>query len=149
MEVYYPPTGFYFKVEISGLGAQLDNSFQEVSGITAQLGTTEIGEGGENRFKYQLPTHTKYNNLVLKRGLVTKDSDLLTWCMNTIGSDLTNPIERKNIVVHLWNEEGNPLMSWNFTNAWPVQWQVSEFNAMNNQVVIEQLEFTYNYFNKV
>ena len=68
----YPPVGFHFRVEfgLDGAGDQ-DSRFQEVGGLSAELGTEELQEGGENRFVHRLPTLPKYGNLVLKRGLLT------------------------------------------------------------------------------
>ena len=43
---YYPPVGFHFKVEFQGLsGAKADDvRFQEVGGLTMELGIEEIQE---------------------------------------------------------------------------------------------------------
>ncbi|HEX6181118.1 MAG TPA: phage tail protein, partial [Chitinophagaceae bacterium] len=66
---YYPLVGFHFKVEFSGVGnSDNDTRFQEVSGLTAEIGTEELQVGGENRFSYRLPTRARFGNLVLKRG---------------------------------------------------------------------------------
>ena len=46
--------------------------------------TKEILEGGENRFKYKLPTQSKYQDLVLKRGLIPIKSKLATWVKKTL-----------------------------------------------------------------
>jgi hypothetical protein len=49
--VYYPPVGFHFKVEVQDLPAKEDDvKFTEVSGLSVEMGTEEIAEGGENRF---------------------------------------------------------------------------------------------------
>jgi len=81
---YYPPVGFHFKVEFSGVGnADMDTRFQEVSGLTAEIGTEELQVGGENRFSYRLPTRARFSNLVLKRGML-KDSELITWFSRAI-----------------------------------------------------------------
>jgi phage tail-like protein len=147
MGVYYPPVGFYFKLSITGVSSSLDFAFQEVSGITSEMGMEEITEGGENRFKYKVPTGTKYGNLIVKRGLVTNNSQLATWCSKTIGSDLSDAITTKTINVTLMNQNSQPLMTWNFMNAWPVKWSVSDFKSMEGEIVVESIEFAYTYFN--
>lgn len=71
MAAYYPPVGFHFLVEFEGLGTESkDHQFQSVSGLSVDIETEEIAEGGENRFKHKFPVKTKYPNLVLKRGLL-------------------------------------------------------------------------------
>src|ERR1700741_339996 len=145
MGVYYPPVGFYFRLSITGVTSSLDFAFQEVSGISGEMAFDEITEGGENRFKHKLPTGTKYGNLTVKRGLVTVNSQLATWCSQTIGSDLSAAITTKSINVTLMNPKGQSLTTWNFVNAWPVTWSVSDFKSMEGEIVIESIEFAYDY----
>ncbi|HEX7288870.1 MAG TPA: phage tail protein [Candidatus Angelobacter sp.] len=151
---YYPPPAFYFTVTVIGSGAALalltgiDASFKEVSGIRAEFGTEEVTEGGENRFVHRLPQAAKYANLVMKRGVVTKDSFLAEWVGQTIGSTLSLPIIPQNLLVSLLNEDGFPAIAWAFVNAWPVRWEVDPLNSMNNDILVETLEFSYNYFER-
>jgi len=81
MATYYPPLGFHFKVEIAHIKGEFQ--FQSVSGLTVDMDTEEIAEGGENRFKHKLPVRTRYPNLVLKRGLLV-DSELIRWCRDAV-----------------------------------------------------------------
>ncbi|MDI9339688.1 MAG: phage tail protein [Sediminibacterium sp.] len=147
MSEYYPPVGFYFSLSVSGMTGNLDVAFQEVSGINAEMNVEEIGAGGENRFKYKVPTGARYGNLIAKRGLVTSTSQLAKWCTDTIGSDLTNPISPKSITVTLMGPDAQPLKAWNFVNAWPVKWSVSDFKSTEGEIVVESIEFAYTYFN--
>jgi len=142
----YPPVSFYFKLSFSGISGQVEASFKEVSGITMEMGIEEIAEGGVNGFKHRVPTTAKFSNLVLKRGLVPKDSELAQWCMDTLTGNLENTLETKMITVHLLEASRKPLKSWSFNNAWPVKWSVSDLNSMNNEIAIETLEFAYSNF---
>jgi phage tail-like protein len=154
---YYPPGAFYFSVQVIGalglasLVTNIDNSFEDVSGITAEFEIEEIAEGGENRFRHRLPTQAKYPNLVLRRGVVTIDSFLAEWCGGTIGSTMAMPLPiiTQNILVTLLNEKGIPTIAWGFSNAWPVKWEISNMNAQENKILTETLEFSYNYFERV
>ena len=143
---YYPPVGFYFKVQFSGFRSPYDASFQEVSGITAERDVEEIEEGGENRYTYRVPGRARYNNLILKRGLMVLTSDLATWCRKALESDLSKPIKPHDLDVMLLDAEAKPLMKWSFKQAWPVKWSASDFNSQANQIVVESLEFAYTYF---
>lgn len=145
MASYYPPVGFHFKVEFQDLENKIqinDYQFQSVSGLSVDLETEEIAEGGENRFKHKIPVRTKYPNLVLKRGLLI-DSELIEWCRNAIENFEIKPI---NLTVMLLNEKHEALLTWSVTHAYPVKWVVEDFNAAENKLVIESLELTYNYF---
>lgn len=142
----YPLAAFYFRLSFNGLSGSVDSSFKEVSGISMEMDTEEITEGGNNSFKHRVPTSVKFSNLVLKRGMVSKDSPLVDWCIKTFGGSLAEYVETKNIVVSLLDENGDPIKAWSFANAWPVKWAASDLNSMNNEVAIETLEFSYSYF---
>ncbi len=143
MANYYPPVGFHFLVEFEGLGSQeKDHQFQSVSGLSVDIETEEIAEGGENRFKHKLPVKTKYPNLTLKRGILI-DSKVIEWCQNAFENFSFKPV---NLTIKLLNDKHQPLISWNVVHAYPVKWSVEDFNAQESKLVIESVELTYNYF---
>lgn len=148
MSSYYPPVGFHFRVEFVGFlpSDGKDTRFQEVSGLSAEIGTEEVLEGGENRFSHRLPTRAKYSNLVLKRGFL-KDSELIKWCKDAIENLQFEP---KTVNVTLLNEQHQPLAeTYSFIRAWPVKWSISDFKAQENAIVVETLELAYNYFTRI
>lgn len=123
-----------------------DSRFQEVSGLTSELGIEEVVEGGENRFSHRLPTRAKYSNLILKRGLLT-NSQLIDWCKDAIENFIFQPVT---VNVTLLNEEHEPLSNtYSFVRAWPVKWSISDFKAQDNSIVVESLELAYNYFTRI
>ena len=142
---YYPPVGFHFKVEFSGVGSgDADSRFQEVSGLTAEIGTEELQVGGENRFTYRLPTRGRYSNLVLKRGML-KDSGLISWFTKAI-EDFE--FSTSDVNVYLLNENHEIMTTWVFMQAYPVKWMISDFRAQDNSLVIETIELAYQYFRR-
>jgi phage tail-like protein len=143
MANYYPPVGFHFKVEIQNLPANAnDILFSEVSGLSVEMATEEIAEGGENRFVQKYPTRAKYPELVLKRGLLV-DSKIIEWIRQCLEDYNIQP---KDIFIKLLNEKHQPLLTWNVVKAYPTKWSVSDFNASNNAIVVENLQFFYQYF---
>lgn len=143
-----PPVGFYFTVVffIAGIAPNpLDIRFQKVSGISAEIETTEIREGGENLYKHRLPTGVTYNNLVLERGMVI--GSLLKVEFNIAMSSMK--FEPSNVLVMLLNENSIPLSSWLFLRAYPVKWTVSDLDANANAVVIDTMELAYTRFQTV
>ena len=146
MANYYPPVGFHFRVEVLGLPPN-DNDvrFMEVGGLSVEMGTEEIAEGGENRFVQKYPVRAKYPELVLKRGLLL-NSSVVNWARQCIEDFIIQP---KNINISPLNEEHQPLMTWHVVNAYPTKWAVSDLNASNNAVVIESIQLFYQYFFKV
>ena len=143
----YPLTGFHFKVEFMGIDDLTGNDirFQEVSGLSSEIGTEDVKEGGENRFTHKLPLPATYPNLVLKRGMM-KNTGLVAWFRNAIENFDFRPVMLK---VSLLNEEHNPVMSWNFLNAYPVKWSVSDLDATKNEVVVDTVEITYQYYTQI
>jgi phage tail-like protein len=141
---YYPPVGFYFRVSVSGINGQNEGNFQEVTGLNVKLDVEEIKEGGENRFAHRLPGRPKYENLVLKRGMVT-DSFLITWARRATEQFI---FTTKTVVLSLLNDDSVPLAAWNFVNAYPVGIRMSEFKAQENNIAIETLELCFDYFER-
>lgn len=154
LEQYYPPAAFYFSVAVLPSPASApprtsaDASFQEVSGVKAEFAVEEVVEGGENRFAHRLPQRSKYPNLVLKRGIVTKGSFLADWVAKTLGSAMSTPIVTQNLQVSLLNEKGGPITAWRFVNAYPIRWEIAALNSQDNKVLVETLEFSYNFLDR-
>ncbi|MEM7367442.1 MAG: phage tail protein [Bacteroidota bacterium] len=150
-----PPLGFYFEVSFKGSSGGAEKlAFQEVSGISMERNTEEVQEGGLNRFTHHLPSQVKHSPLSLRRGIPTSaKSKFATWVQNTVNADLSQAIEPKTITVSLLDSRAksdneNILMSWDFHNAYPTKWSVSDFKSQANDVVIESLEFRYQDFVK-
>jgi phage tail-like protein len=142
MPNYYPPVSFHFRVDVLGLSRGNDVRFSEVGGLSLEVLTEEVAEGGENRFVQKYPGRVKYSELLLKRGYLVK-SDVFGWITDCIERD---QIEPKNVDVMLLNEAHEPLVTWHVVNAFPTKWAVSDLNASANTVAVETLQFYYQYF---
>jgi len=139
----YPAVGFHFSVNFDVSGASgTDTRFQDVSGISSDMQVKEVKEGGENRFSHKLPVRANYSNLILKRGLFT-NSGVIEWVRKAIEN---MDIEPASVTVSLLNENHEPLHTYAFVNCWPKKWEVSNFKADDNSVVVETLELAYQYF---
>lgn len=141
----YPWPAFHFKVVFDPRSLIFDTSFQEVSGIGSEIETEPLVEGGENRFVHQLPKGVKHPNLVLKRGLAGRTSQLVRWCLAALEGGLSKPIEPQMVFVMLMNEKSIPLAIWSFANAYPVHWETEGLNSMKNDLAIEKIELVYSY----
>ena len=103
----------------------LDIRFQKVSGLSAEVTTTTLEEGGQNLYTHRFPQRISYNNLVLERGFV-------------VGSPLNIEFNAamslfkfapSNVLVTLLSETKIPLAAWLFMKAYPVKWATSDLNA--------------------
>jgi phage tail-like protein len=134
--------GFRFRVDFltrKGRQYPLDIRFQKVSGISAEVDTTSLVEGGENLSSLRLPNSIKYNNLTLERGLV-------------VGSRLGDQFHEamslfkfapSDVLVTLLGEAEDRVAAWLFMNAYPVKWTISDLDASEPSMVIETLELAY------
>ena len=152
---YTPPPSFYFTVTVLGSGTALalasgvDASFQDISGLQAEIQTEDVAEGGQNRYVHRLPKQSKYSNLVLKRGAVSTLSFFAEWFGGTIGSTLSLPVLPQNLLVSLLGQSGIPMIAWAVVNAFPLKWSMSNLNSQDGKVLIETLELSYNYFERL
>ena len=136
------PVSFYFELSFKGV----DAAFQEVSGISKDLSLEEIVCGGENRFKYRLPTTSTSHNLVLKRALIPEGSELVDWCASTLDEGLANDIRPHDVSVSLLDAKGTVCAMWTFYNAYPVKYAISDLKSNENGLAFESIELAYTYF---
>jgi phage tail-like protein len=141
----YPMVGFHFIVAFE-LFPQLphDFRFQEVSGLTVNVEMEPFKEGGQNRFEHQLPVRTRYTDITLKRGMFEIPSGIMAWCINGVQNAIYQPT---NVLISLLDDAHLPVQNWYVVNAIPKQVQFTTLNAEQNQLAIETLVLSYNYFN--
>jgi len=146
MATYYPPVGFHFRVNFGDFASESpDIRFQSVSGINASVPNSfSYPEGGENRFTHRLPERASFENLVLKRGMLI-GSQLIGWFKDALEDFKFKP---KDITVTLLNASHDPLEQWVFYKAWPTKWNVDGFDAEKGAIVIETVEFSYQFFER-
>lgn len=142
-----PFVGFYFTVAFELLPLFLvDTRFQSVSGLKATIEFEPIIEGGQNKFKHQLPLRSGYNDLVLKRGMTDDLSGLSMWCNKAIEDFVYAPA---NLTILLLNENAVPVKAWYVSHAIPLSYDFSDLNAEESKLVIETITLKYNFFKEI
>ena len=124
---------FYVK-----FGGETQGVFTEASGLQVELDMTEYREGGNNSFTYRFPGPARFSNLSLKRGIVRKN-DFYTWFKEIIDGNF----KPKNVSLIMYDEAGKEVLTWDFTNAYPVKWIGPEFQVSPAELAIETLELAY------
>lgn len=134
----YPIPVFYYRVTINGDDS---HAFSEVSGLSIEyeIITYLDGMSYKNGSK-KMPGMGKPVTLTLKKGIVRKDSYLFEW-ISTIS---LNTVEKRDIRVDLLDETGEAVVSWTFSNAFPIKLDASTLSASANEVAIETLELAGN-----
>src|SRR5215471_17636758 len=143
MDLDYPQPGFHFLVvfELLSQGPN-DTRFQEVTGLTVSTEFESWPEGGENRFSHQLPKHLQFGELVLKRGKFL-GSGILDWARAAMEQFQYKPT---NLLISLLDDNHLPIYNWYVVNAIPKRLEISGINAANNEILVETLALTYQYF---
>lgn len=117
----------------------LDIRFQKVSGISAEISTKDITEGGQNLYTHRVPDRIGYGNLSLERGMV-------------VGSPLNIEFNAamslfkfapSNVMVTLFSEDTTPLAAWLFLKAYPVKWSPGDLDANSDGVLVDTMELAY------
>ena len=128
---------FCFKVQVPGYGD--DAFFKSVSGLRYETEVVPVREGGQNLTTYQLPGAVKWSNIVLKQGF-TKDSGLLRWRVEWTKRNFG---PRVAVTIVQLNTALERCASWTAVRAWPVKWEISEFDAAKSELAIETLELAH------
>jgi phage tail-like protein len=128
-----------FYVEAEGITQAV---FTEVSGLSLEVVTEDVEEGGNNGYVHRMPGRCKIGNITLKHGM-TKSNDFLKWSLEMA----QGTIKRRNISLIMYNVDGTELMRWNFIRAYPVKWTGPQFKADDTGTAVESLELAHEGFN--
>jgi len=133
--------GFKVKLQIDG---EEIAAFKECSGPSLEMQVFEYEEGGMNGYIRKLPGRWKVGNMTLKRG-ISKNDKLWKWCQDTLKAAVSGKwdLQPQNVSVVLCDAAGQPVMSWEFSGAYPVKWTAPTFKADENAVAIEELELAH------
>ncbi len=133
----YPIPVFHYKVSWNNE----DIGFSDVSGLTQEISPIEYRDGlmSATTVPLKRPGLIKVNNISLKRGITEKNNDLFNW-FNNNGSP---NVERRDITISLLNDEGNPVMLWAVSQAWPVKCEGPGLKATGNEIAIESIELVH------
>ena len=135
-------SGFRFSVTFFAGGVvpnPLDIRFKKVSGLSAEVTTETVGDGGQNLYTQKLPTGVSYGNLVLERGMVI-GSPLKIDLQLAISGFKFAPCT---VLVALLSPNWVPLSAWMFFTAYPVKWSFSDLDAETPALMIETMELAY------
>ncbi len=133
----YPIPVFHYKVSWNNL----DIGFSDVSGLTQETQAIEYRDGlmPGTTAPLKRPGLKKVNNINLKRGIVEKDNELFNWFNNNGAPN----VERRDVTISLLNDEGDPVMVWTVSQAWPTKVEGPGLKATGNEIAIESIELVH------
>lgn len=137
----YPLPVYNYRVQIG----EDSVAFSEVSGLAVSHETTTYKEspvesGAPGPRVMAMPAQSQAPTLTLKKGVVSGVS--VQTLYNWIGSKQLHLIEKKDITIHLCDENGDPLISWVVSNAFPTKLEAPGFDANSNDAAVESMELS-------
>lgn len=130
-----PGRSHHFALEIGGVTAAI---FSEVSGFQSEVEVKELYQANKagKTIIIKAPGNIKPPDITFKRGM-TDDMILYDWHKEVLEGKMTSA--RKNGSVVVYDHEDTEIIRYNFMRAWPSKWKSSDFNASNNDYVIEEM----------
>jgi len=138
-----PYANFKFRVKWDG------RYVAGVSKVSALKRTTEViehREGGDPSTSHKSPGRSKYDAITLERG-VTHDVEFERWANKVwnLGSGLGAEVSlrdfRKDMIIELYNEAGQLVISYKVYRAWVSEYQaLPDLDANANAVAIQHIK---------
>jgi phage tail-like protein len=138
---YDPYRNFKFKIKIDN---QYVAGLNKCSALKKTTEMVEWREGGDPSSTHKLPGKTKYDAITLTAG-VTHDVTFEDWAnlVNNFKGDAAMSLKqfRKNITIDVFNEAGQPVLSYNVFRCWVSEYQaLPELDASANAVMIQTIK---------
>ena len=140
-----PLVSAFFTVDFGGKAI---GAFRECTGLGSENEVVEYKASGD-KGKYvmkKVPGRMKWNNITLKRG-ITDSMELWKWRQLVEEGNIDQA--RKNGSIVMFNQKGDEMARWDFTNAWPSKLTGPSANATNNELAIEELEIVHESYKRV
>ena len=134
----YPLPVFHFKVTCPDFFPNEEIGFSEITGLTQEVQPIEYRHGAmPEQHSMKMPGLRKFNNIVMKRGLMKGNSDFFNWLKTVKGNTIDRPSV---LLIALCDEEDNPVMSWKAFKPFPIKIEGPQLKASGNEVAIESIE---------
>lgn len=138
---------------INAVGQFLLGAFSECEGLDAELEIETYREGGANGSPHRFVTAGRFQNLILRRGIMT-NTDIWDWHEQVLRGSA--PQLRKNGLILLMDRGGPgltgvgipgldriPVAGWVFKHGLPERLRGPRLNAKGNEIAIEALEISH------
>ncbi len=135
----YPLPVYNYRVEIGGAAV----GFSEVSGLSISYETTTYKEspvesGAPGPRVMHMPAQGTPATVTLNKGVV-RDTSIATF-FSWINAIQINQVEKQDVYIRLCDENGDAVISWKVTNAFPTKLDAPSFDANSNDAAIESME---------
>lgn len=138
-----PYKNFKFRVKWDG---RYVAGISKVSALKRTTEMVEHREGGDPSSNRKSPGRTNYDAITLERG-VTHDPEFETWASKVwnygagLGSEVSLKDFRKDIIIDMFNEAGQKVISYKVYRCWVSEYQsLPDLDANANAVAIQTIK---------
>ena len=138
-----PYKNFKFRVKWDG---RYVAGVSKVSALKRSTEVVEHREGGDPSTSRKSPGRTKYEAITLERG-VTHDKEFEQWANKVwnygsgLGSEVSLKDFRKDVIIDVYNEAGQLVISYKVYRAWVSEYQaLPDLDANANAVAIQHIK---------
>lgn len=128
-----PYKDYRFLVEIDGI---VQTSFSEVEGLNASVEVTEYRESTYTPEVQLTPGIIRYGPVILRCG-ISQNMELYNWFKLVTQGKIDDA--RRNVGIIIMDDEGNPVIRYELTEAWPSGYSVGKLDSVNGGFLIEEL----------
>lgn len=138
-----------FKFRVKWVGAGPNGVVAGISKVTGLKKTTEVikhREGGDPSSSRKSPGRTEFEAITLERG-VTHDEEFERWANKVwnfgsgFGAEVSLKDFRKDIIIELYNEAGQPVIAYKVYRCWVSEYQAQpDLDANANAVAIQHIK---------
>jgi phage tail-like protein len=130
----------------TGAFALGDGAFAECSGLDVEMDVQELNEGGRNGGVIRRVGRGRYQNLVLKRGMLfprggAVNLELWQWLQDVVAG--VRPVARYDGLVDVMDPGEDVVARWAFTRGLPAKLSGPQLNARTGEVAIEELHIAH------
>lgn len=136
-----PLIGFMFALEVDG-AVKVTGYFQEVGGVGSEHETVEhkvVDENGHELIQ-MIPGRLKWSEVTLKRG-ITSDISFWDWRQLVVDGDMSKA--RANCSIVMFDRNYQPVVRWNFVNAWPSKISGPQIKSDSGDLAVEELTIVH------
>lgn len=133
-----PNFGVAFQYDV--VSPSLTGGFSKVGGLKEEIEVEEKRDGADPFQTRKIVGAFKGGTLVLAKGVVKDFTAFYAWYQR-VKTPFTN--FRETVGVTINNIEGNPVRRFNFLQAWPFSYEVSDLEAKTSEMAVESISIAF------
>lgn len=115
-------------------------SWTKVSGLNVSW-AKHVYRHGQSNHDTVLPGVVSYQNIVLARAACSDTATVKRWL-----GEVPRARQRLSGAIQMLDFTGLPIVTWELTDFFPIQWSISGFDAMTAKPAVEELHLAHSGF---